>query len=1260
MISEAPSPAAEPGWACLRAERRLSIQMRRIFSRIAQRSPSHPPGERRPLPAGTCLALSRSQDVRRGLQARRVGGRASGTANGVPSAPVATPEQLANACPTQIGPYRVVHLVGHGGMGVVFEGEHVETGEPVAIKTVFTPAESSLSSIRREIHALQRIRHPGVVKILQQGVDGGLPWYSMELLRGRTFRDHIGDIWRRHAGTSDITLRDPEQTIPRNHDNWSSPQRVPVARCRTPPIQSTLSLMRMLCRTLAFLHGNGVVHRDLKPENVFIRLDSTPVLVDFGIAARFGGAKGRETLELAALAGTASYMAPEQISGELVDARADLYAVGCMLFECVTGSPPFQDPQPHMVLRRHLYEPAPSPSLLVDGVPPQLEDVILRLLEKSPQDRLGHADDLAAILGDLGACDWDTPPMPAPQPYLYRPTFSGRGEALREIEGALSRVNMRQGACVFVGGESGIGKTRLAMEASAVAQRRGFLVITGECVAVAAEAGKDSEVRAGPLHPFRSLLIAVADRCRALGAAGAERLLGAAGKVLASYEPALLSVPCVATQADPPALHPDAARKRVLDGLAQALFALAQNDRLLMIIDDLQWADDLSIAFVQQLAETSMEGRSMVVLCTYRMEELSPEIAGLVRTAGVRSFMLSRLDDVGVSAMVSGMLALRPPPRSLVEFLVTSSDGNPFFVAEYLRTAIGEGLLTRDRAGRWRLHERAEEDATLRASMRFPRTLADLVDRRLGAIGEEARSLVELASVLGREFDSEQLAATSKLDDTVLLEALEVLRVRHVIEEAALGRLRFAHDKIREVAYERIPEERRCLLHRRVADVLTARWPGAPDLDATLAHHFAKARAPERASIYFARAGDRARAAHANGEAISFYRSAIAEAHSARAEGGGKSLEPEERLHENLGDLLAITGGQEEAKAAYASALRCLRTDDRLSRARLCRKVGKTCETHHRHDDALRSYALAEEALGPEPTSDGEEAWWHAWIHVKMERTWVHYWLAQVDELGALVERLRPVVERRGTSQQRAQFFQSLMHMDLRRERYVASAGTVTYARASMEASEESRDAGEICGARFALGFTLLFNGGLEEAEVELGAALREAERIGDVPLQSRCLTYLMMTFRKRCAVELTRSFAERTLAVATAGKMKDYVGAAQANLGWVAFRAGEITRAESLLLAAMETWRSLAYAYPFQWMALLPLLDIELGRDRLREAADLARAMLDPKQERLPDRLVAPLEGADGDAVARAGSAGAARALLAQAVDVAEQLRYL
>ncbi|WP_437576552.1 serine/threonine-protein kinase [Sorangium sp. So ce887] len=1173
---------------------------------------------------------------------------------------VATLESGDAPVPTAIGPYRIRGILGRGGMGVVYHGEHEQTRATAAVKTVFVLAETSLGGIRREIHALTRVRHPGIVRILGQGVAGGLPWYAMELLQGRTLQDHIVELWEGVEGPRAAAV-DTDRTLPRGARPRSDEGTATWARRRAPPLLPTLSLLRKLCRPLSFLHGSGLVHRDLKPANVFVRADGTPVLVDFGISTHFGGARGRETLEQVDAAGTPRYMAPEQILGEPVDARADLYALGCILYECITGGPPFQAAQPFLVFQHHLYQPPRPPSLVVDGIPAQLEEVLMRLLEKRPQDRLGHADDLAAMLGELGAEDWIAPDMPKAELYIYRPTFSGRNEALRRIEGALASASKGDGSCVFLGGESGIGKTRLAMEAAALARRRGFLVITSECVA---EAGGDGALGGAPLHPFRPSMVAIADRCREQGDMECASLLGDGAKVLALYDPSILDIPWVAELPEPPPLPPEQARQRVLDMLARAIFALSERRSLLLVVDDLQWADELSLAFLEHLASKGLAERELLILGTYRMEEVSAELAPIVRAHWVQHLALGRLSDASVGEMISGMLALAAPRRDLVELVAGSAEGNPFFVAEYLRAAIGERLVTRDRTGRWRVHERAEGVQGPRASLPLPTVLADLIDRRLSALGGPARRLTEWASVLGREFDGELLAAASGLEDTALLEALETLRVRQVIEESSPGRLRFAHDKIREIGYERIPEEQRRVLHGGAAAAIEARWPGAPELHAQLAHHFARAEVHDRASVHFAHAGDRARAAHANGEAIAFYRSALAEAQAARAPGAagaGVPLEPEERVNEGLGDVLAITGRQDEARAGYTQALAGMPEGDGLARARLHRKIGKTWETHHRHEEALRCYALAEEALGAAPPESGSEAtdtWWHAWVHVQMDRTWVHYWLAQVDELAALVEKVRPHVERRGTPRQRMQFFQAVMHMDLRRDRYVASDETARYARASMAASEEAGDPNEIAGARFALGFTLLSHGDLSEAEAELGAALRDAERMGDVTLQSRCLAYLMMTHRRRRAIARTRALAEQTLTVATDGKMMDYVGAARANLGWVALCESDRMGAASRLQTALETWRLLALAYPFQWMALLPLMAIELDAGRIDEAVEHARALIEPKQQRLPDSLAVPL--GEATLAARDARAADARAHLDRAIEAAKRLVYL
>jgi tetratricopeptide (TPR) repeat protein len=748
--------------------------------------------------------------------------------------------------PHTIGPYRIVEPLGRGGMGVVYRAEHLQSAKPVALKTVLVPHEGMLQGIRREIHALARISHPGIVRIVEEGVEEGRPWYAMELLEGETLRQYIGS-------SGHTTL------------------------------QRVLTIVRRLCAPLSFLHGEGVVHRDLKPENVLVRRDGMPVLVDFGLASQFTAKLSREVLELRAgsAAGTVAYMAPEQARGELVDARADLYALGCMLYELLAGRPPFVGTMAIQVLYQHFNTAPRPPSELAPGVPPELDALILSLLAKRPQDRLGHADDVAAALDRLGAEDGLASASPKPRAYLYRPGFTGREEPFLMLTERLSGVEQNgTGSLVLIGGESGVGKTRLAMELIRAATPRRNRVLSGECLPPAA--GVQGQGGA-PLQPLRSALQQIADRCREKGLEETERLLGKRGKLLALYEPSLAGLPGQDAYPEPAELPAEAALLRLYTYLADTFAALAGGaagwSPVLLILDDLHWADDVTLGLLGFLLRTGrLEAMALLIVGTYRTEEVEAlgraPLKTVLEAPSAWRLALGRLDQKAVGSIVADMLALAEPPETFVRYLTRQSEGNPFFVAEVLRTAVAEAVLYRDAVGRWRVA--AEAEAVTEAvyeALPLPHSLRELVGLRLDGLSAPTRRLAEAAAVLGREVHEAMLAEVSGMEDSEILDATREILARQVLEELEGGRLRFVHDKIREVTYECIAASQRQALHLTAARAMERR-PEAErgEMLAAMGHHWEQAGERSKARDCYLAGARAAKARYTQDEAERLYR----------------------------------------------------------------------------------------------------------------------------------------------------------------------------------------------------------------------------------------------------------------------------------------------------------------------------------------------------------------------------------------------------
>ncbi|HZU81306.1 MAG TPA: AAA family ATPase, partial [Polyangiaceae bacterium] len=802
-----------------------------------------------------------------------------------------------------VGRFRIVREMGHGGMGVVYKAAVVETGNAVAIKRVVTPDRTCHAALRAEFLVLEKLRHPYVVSVLDHGLSEAEPWYAMEWVEGTTLAAYNARLWR---GQEPSRSADP-------------PRRALVAGGKLTEVARSY---RMLCDALTHVHSHGIVHRDLKPGNIILRDDGAPVLVDFGIASRAFGPAGRERLDIAnAFMGSPLYAAPEQIRGDFVDARADLYSLGCLLYETLTGRPPFVGASFKHVLSMHRETAPDPPSALVDGVPSEVDRLVLRLLAKSPRDRIGHADDVAAVLDGLasvGARDAGPVDGSRRQAHLYRPALAGRAALMSEIHARLNAASQGQGCALLIEGESGIGKTFVASETARLAAMRSFQVITGECRSAAAD-GSNEDPLASQLHAFQGLLRAVADRCREGSLAFNTGGLAAAISTLAPYEPAL--EPFSSAAPDVRTLPPEAARVQMVQALTELLHACARESPLLLVIDDLHWVDELSLHFIDSLPEGHFDRHWIVFLGLLRPEEAPGRLRPLLGRRDVRRMRLGPLSREALVSMASDMLAMQAPPEAFMGLLVRRSEGNPFFAGEYLRLLAEEGILRR-RSGAWVVGDDLDRGGEWLDRLALPTSIKDLISRRLRRLGDRERRLVEAAAVIGREFDVETLTAVVGADPALLASALQELVAVNIVDEVAPAGYRFAHDHVRGVVYELTDPGRRRALHLAAGLALEAAQSNlGANRFAELALHFKEASDLVRATKYLEKAADNALSAFANREAARLYADLVA----LHPDGGSQVTDLQRaRWHRGLGDALHGLGKLEASRAELEKALRLL------------------------------------------------------------------------------------------------------------------------------------------------------------------------------------------------------------------------------------------------------------------------------------------------------------------------------------------------
>jgi DNA-binding SARP family transcriptional activator/ATP/maltotriose-dependent transcriptional regulator MalT len=818
-----------------------------------------------------------------------------------------------------------------------------------------------------------------------------------------------------------------------------------------------------------------------------------------------------------------------------------------------------------------------------------------------------------------------------PQPAkLIRAPLVGRKPEWIQMQAIWRKISTAGMHLVVLSGEVGIGKTRLAEELVAWANRQGAAIATARCYAA------ESELAYAPVAAWLrndALRIAL-PKLNDIWLTEVARLM-----------PGLLEERPNLPQPGP--LLESWQRQRLFEALARVILATRQP--LLLLLDDMHRCDQETLEWLHYLFHFDPQA-PLLLIGTMRPEEITAGhplrtlLTALQRNHQVTEIPLEMLDASETAVLAEQTMGRQLDPR-IATTLYKETEGNPLFIVEIVRA----GLTERQAAG----------EMTLQSGSMLPPTLQAAIGTRLEHLSPLAQEVLRVASVIGRAFTFSVLAQVSKEDEDDLVQALDELWQRRIIREQGVDAYDFSHDKLREVTYATMSGTRRRLLHRNIAHALEQLHSDALDrVSGEIAAHYEHTGLTEQAIVYYQQAGEAAVHVYAHTEALALFQRALALLErTSPGESQRVSQEIAARLHERMGDVLALTGQLEQARNAYEHALALIPILQQIWQARLHCKIGNTWEAQRQNESALHAYTKAESILGQEPNESISE-WWQQWIEIQKNRLQVYYWLAQVPEMIELIEKTKPIVEEYATEDQRATFFQSLCLMTMRRQHYVVSDEVLGYARAALSASQQAGNPIAIGWAHFNLGGVYMLRGNFEEAEDYLNAAVTLSEQTGDIMLQAKSFAFLTLVCRRRGQVLETQHSNIRAEGLAQRVQDAEFLGMAKANSAWIAWRQGDLPKAQADGKAALEYWQQTEVVYAFQWTALWPLIATAMKQNRPAQAMNYVHALLAPGQQRLPDTITTLLEAAI--AAWNADQKASACACLQQTISTAQMLGYL
>ncbi|MCP4658492.1 MAG: protein kinase, partial [bacterium] len=724
--------------------------------------------------------------------------------------------------------YEVTGRLGRGGMGVVYRARDLRLRREVAVKVLSPTALAPEAEERfvREAHLVAQMDHPAVVPIYDVGWHEESLFFVMPVVAGTTMQTLI--------------------------------------RQRGLELGETLEIVAQVAEALDYSHLRGVVHRDVKPENIMVSRKEAQRrlrvrIMDFGLAL---GATASRLTKSGNLAGTMNYLSPEQILAVDVDGRSDLYSLGTILYESLVGELPFSGARTTLLFQI-VNEDPPDPAR--SGLAEPLAGIILSCLAKEPDERPQRGNELAARLRSHGSRLAEQerrrpmPQVPAPGVRDRKPAvlpFVGRSDELAKLRRRLDEAVAGECRFVLIGGEAGMGKTRLLRELEQLARERRVPVLRGHC---------SDEERVLPYQGFGELVQDYFRKKETGSSLSQPADLHDLWPELEALFPVLHEISALraagATEGTRNGLLLEAGidsdRTRIFELLARTLARLAASKPAVFMIEHLHGAG-ASIEALQYIVHRLGPTPTLIV-GTYRQTEISKGhplvrmLKGFQDDPRSSSLLLEALRpgehrELLTSLLGSSrLLGSEQVAPDLAERLYEASEGNPLFTRELIRSLLDTGEVARDDTGVWVL----SGDTAIFTDV-VPETIQQAVEARLERLPEALLRILTAASILGKSFDLQDIETL--VDDGDTGDEVDRLVREGLLEEDRRphgDRLHFSSGVVRDVLYGELSRSRRRSLHRRHAEQLEARYAGRRQrVYSRLVHHFAAADVPAKTVEY--------------------------------------------------------------------------------------------------------------------------------------------------------------------------------------------------------------------------------------------------------------------------------------------------------------------------------------------------------------------------------------------------------------------------